>query len=376
MTYEELILKLKDRLAADGAYPIQAQAVLSTQILKDKLELVLPWAMEASGFDFWLVLSRENNDDPIHSTLVTWDMLEARRVSILAFHRDSKTGAVRRMCVGSQSPEMDGLYENVQQRGESVWEATARILRECDPSRIAVNRSLNSGYCDVLTATLFEQLKDAIDPCYRERIEDGEALSVRWLERVTPLEKKIMECFCAVTHAIIDYTFSTDFIIPGKTTTTDIEWCMRRIINELGYNYWFGPDVDLQRRGSNVSRMFNETIQPGDLLHCDIGINGQYVHLHTDMQWVAYILREGETEAPQELQALLDTGNRFPRSLWTAWLSARTAMLFSTRPCSLRSWRESSRCSIHILSEPSATARVPLSVCTPIRGLLPDPASA
>ena len=195
MTYEELILKLKDRLAADGAYPIQAQAVLSTQILKDKLELVLPWAMEASGFDFWLVLSRENNDDPIHSTLVTWDMLEARRVSILAFHRDSKTGAVRRMCVGSQSPEMDGLYENVQQRGESVWEATARILRECDPSRIAVNRSLNSGYCDGLTATLFEQLKDAIDPCYRERIEDGEALSVRWLERVTPLEKKIMECF-------------------------------------------------------------------------------------------------------------------------------------------------------------------------------------
>ena len=158
MTYEELILKLKDRLAADGAYPIQAQAMLSTQILKDKLELVLPWAMEASGFDFWLVLSRENNDDPIHSTLVTWDMLEARRVSILAFHRDSKTGAVRRMCVGSQSPEMDGLYENVQQRGESVWEATARILRECDPSRIAVNRSLNSGYCDGLTATLFEQL--------------------------------------------------------------------------------------------------------------------------------------------------------------------------------------------------------------------------
>ena len=58
MTYEELILKLKDRLAADGAYPIQAQAMLSTQILKDKLELVLPWAMEASGFDFWLVLSR------------------------------------------------------------------------------------------------------------------------------------------------------------------------------------------------------------------------------------------------------------------------------------------------------------------------------
>ena len=133
MTYQELISKLKDRLAADGAYPIKEQAMLSTQILKDKLELVLPWAMETSGFDFWIVLSRENNEDPIHRTLVTWDMPEARRVSILAFHRDSATGAVRKMCVGSQSPEMDKLYENVQKQGESVWEALARVLQECDP---------------------------------------------------------------------------------------------------------------------------------------------------------------------------------------------------------------------------------------------------
>ena len=125
MTYQELISKLKDRLAADGAYPIKEQAMLSTQILKDKLELVLPWAMETSGFDFWIVLSRENNEDPIHRTLVTWDMPEARRVSILAFHRDSATGAVRKMCVGSQSPEMDKLYENVQKQGESVWEAAS-----------------------------------------------------------------------------------------------------------------------------------------------------------------------------------------------------------------------------------------------------------
>ena len=311
MTYQELISKLKDRLAADGAYPIKEQAMLSTQILKDKLELVLPWAMETSGFDFWIVLSRENNEDPIHRTLVTWDMPEARRVSILAFHRDSATGAVRKMCVGSQSPEMDKLYENVQKQGESVWEALARVLQECDPARIAVDRSVWSGFCDGLSSTLFEQLKDSIDPCYCARIEDGEDLTVRWLERVTPLEKKIMKCFCEVTHAIIHYTFSSDFVVPGKTTTTDIEWCMRSIINELGYRYWFGPDVDLQRRGSSVSRMFDVTIEPGDLIHCDIGINGQYVQLHTDMQWVAYILREGEKQVPQDLQALLDCGNRF-----------------------------------------------------------------
>ena len=57
--------------------------------------------------------------------------------------------------------------------------------------------------------------------------------------------------------------------------------------------------------------MFDVTIEPGDLIHCDIGINDQYVQPHTDMQWVAYILREGEKQAPQDLQALLDCGNRF-----------------------------------------------------------------
>ena len=45
--------------------------------------------------------------------------------------------------------------------------------------------------------------------------------------------------------------------------------------------------ISLQRKGSSVSRMFHEVIQPGDLLHCDIGLNGRYVHLHTDMQWAA-----------------------------------------------------------------------------------------
>ena len=43
----------------------------------------------------------------------------------------------------------------------------------------------------------------------------------------------------------------------------------------------------------------------------DIGLNGIFVHLHTDMQWVAYILKDGETAAPEELEELLAKGNRF-----------------------------------------------------------------
>ena len=73
MTYQELISKLKDRLAADGAYPIKEQAMLSTQILKDKLELVLP------EVDELLELGRSSTDPDVRKDAyykvqeIVWD---------------------------------------------------------------------------------------------------------------------------------------------------------------------------------------------------------------------------------------------------------------------------------------------------------------
>ncbi len=309
--YQKVIDSMKQELEQGGLYPLKAQAELSTRILKERLEVVLPWAMEKSGMDMWIVLSRENCEDPIIHTLFTWDMPEARRISILMFHRNPSTGLIRRMAVGMHSPEMSRIYENVQGKDETVWEAAGRMVAELAPEKIAVDRSFLYGFCDGLSSTLYENLKEAVGEAYASRICDGEELTVRWLQRVSPLEKEAMRVLTSVTHDIVDYTFSGEFVKPGVTTTTDIEWCMREMISALGYSYWFGPDVDLQRKGSNVSRMFHEVILPGDLIHCDIGLNGLYVHLHTDMQWVAYILKEGETKAPEEFEVLFDKGNRF-----------------------------------------------------------------
>ena len=309
--YQQVMKNMKQKLEVAGLYPLKKQAELSTCILKERLEVILPWAMEESGMDMWIVLSRENCEDPIIHTLFTWDMPEARRISILMFHRNQKTGMIRKMAVGMHSAEMSHIYENVQEKDEDVWQTVGRVVAETDPEKIAVNRSYIYGFCDGLSSTLLEGLKTAVGENYAERICDGEELTVRWLQRVSPLEKETMKVLTSVTHDIVNYTFSREFIEPGVTSTTDIEWCMRNMINELGYLYWFGPDVDLQRKGGRISRMFGETIIPGDLIHCDIGLNGIYVHLHTDMQWVAYILKEDERKAPDEFEALLNKGNRF-----------------------------------------------------------------
>ena len=307
--HERLVEKIEEKLETAGLLPMKKQAELSTRILKERLEVVLPWAMEQSRIDFWIIAAREDCMDPILKTLYPWDMPNVRRVGILAFHRNKKDGSVRKMVIGPHSAEMANIYEKVQKPEESIWEAIGRIAKECNPEQIAINRSLVDGFCDGLSATMYEQLLEALGED-AVKLRDGEPLTIRWLQRVSPLEKETMKVLVDVTQEIIKYSFSRQLIKVGETTTTDVEWFMRDVINRLGFFYWFGPDVDLQRKGSEISRMFNEVILPGDLLHCDIGINGTYVQLHTDMQWVAYILQEGETEAPQELAELLTKGNR------------------------------------------------------------------
>lgn len=307
--HQDLMRQVEATLVTAGLLPMKKQAELSTEILEERLEVVLPWAMEQSGIDFWVVAARENGMDPILKTLYPWDMIDVRRIGILAFHLDKETGKVRKMALGPASSEMGRIYEKVQEPGESVWEAVGRVVKECNPEKIAVNRSQIEGFCDGISSTLLEELKEALGED-AGKLCDGEKLCVSWLQRVSPLEKKAMKVLVRVTQEIISYAFSPKFIKVGETTTTDVEWFMRDIINRLGFVYWFGPDVDLQRRGGSSSRMFDEVILPGDLLHCDIGLKGTYVQLHTDMQWVAYVLAQGETEAPEELRQLLAKGNR------------------------------------------------------------------
>ena len=139
--HESLIKKLEEKLNKAGLLPMKAQAELSTRILKERLEVVLPWAMEQSGMDFWIIAAREDCMDPILKTLYPWDMPNVRRACILAFHRN-KDGSVRKMVMGPHSAEMADIYEKVQKPEESIWEAIGRVVQECNPEQIAINRSV------------------------------------------------------------------------------------------------------------------------------------------------------------------------------------------------------------------------------------------
>src|SRR5258708_4495104 len=112
--------------------------------------------------------------------------------------------------------------------------------------------------------------------------------------------------------------FSNAVITPGKTKTSDLVWWWRQRTNDLGLGTWFQPSVDVQRRGAtdrgagapgggNVEIGEDPIIQPGDVLHCDVGIT--VARLNTDTQHLAYVLRPGETDAPAGLKRALGNSN-------------------------------------------------------------------
>ena len=114
---------------------------------------------------------------------------------------------------------------------------------------------------------------------------------------------------------------------PGATTTDDVRWFIRQRFTELDLPIWFMPDVNLQRAGNDceLDSPFcggSGVIQPGDVLHTDVGIC--YLRLCTDTQEMAYVPRLNEADVPPGLVKALAVGNRWQDLLTDAFVTGRT----------------------------------------------------
>ena len=298
-------------LAADASGQVPNVLTLRDQnafynaSLKVRLEQIVPEIMREEGIDFWLVICRENHEDPVYRSLVPFTTLYASRLQILVFHDRGAAG-------------FDRFSVNFRQMGEwykSVWEPSkmdqwaklAAVIRERNPKVIGIDESLDDKYGDGLTASLKARLLSAIGPDYASRVKSAGRVAVRVLERRTPDELIVYPHIVSLAHAIIAEAFSNQVITPGVTTTDDVVWWMRQRSLQLGFVNWFHPSVSIQRPKDSPFKD-SRVIQRGDLLHCDFGI--VYMTLCTDTQQQAYVLREGETDAPAGLKRALALGNR------------------------------------------------------------------
>jgi len=293
----------------DNILPEKDRAQVYNEILRWRLDNIIPQLLRREGIDLWLIINREYNEDPVYMSMVPEPTMSARRTSILMFHDAGPDKGVQRL---------SGSYYGMREWYEGTWkdkkkkqfESLAEVIRDLNPKKIGINVSPTFRFGDGLTASLKQTLEEHLGPEMSGRLVSAERLCLGWLETRSPREISLYRHICGIAHDIISEFFSNSVITPDITTTEDVVWWIRQRITDVGLDTWFHPSISIQRSKKDAALYQDNPriIRRGDLLHCDVGIT--YLGLCTDMQLHAYVCRTGEESAPEGLKLALDRANR------------------------------------------------------------------
>ncbi len=284
---------------------LKEQSELRNEWLKLRLDKVLPAVMKREGIDMWIILNREYNEDPVYLTLIPQPAFSARRLSVLIFYRKGN-GEFEKLIIAKRGG--DNIYKSAwPENVKDQWEAIAKVIEERNPGKIGVNFSSEFAFGDGISWYLKDKLMMSLSEKFKGRIVSAEKIAVGWLETRIPEEMALYPEIVSIAHSIIAEAFSSKVITPGKTTKDDVEWWMREKISSYGMDAWFHPSVDIVRPSVSVFKD-SPIIRKGDMLHCDMGL--VYIGLNTDTQQLAYVLKDGESDAPEGLKSGLKEGNR------------------------------------------------------------------
>jgi Xaa-Pro aminopeptidase len=305
------------------------QAALQQQWLQKRLDTFLPGLMRQYGIDMWVVPMREYNEDPIFKAIVAPETFAARRRTIYVFFDRCVAKAappaadcIERIALGGSS--QGGVYEarraavkaagdvgmgqQAELWGDAQWLVLKEVIEERDPRIIGINRSTVWHFGDGLTAGEFMGMSKALGDTWTSRFRETETLPVDLLAARLPEEEEYFRKMNELVWSLTQEMFSSNVITPGKTRTSDLVWWWRERVVDLGLQTWFQPSVSVQRQGKTGADLGSDpVIEPGDVLHCDVGIT--VARLNTDTQHNAYVLKPGETDAPEGLRRALANAN-------------------------------------------------------------------
>lgn len=283
--------------------PFPDDPTLWPSIRAERIATLLGPAMRRANVDAWLVLGRENANDPIAAHVGAEN---AGGLAAFLFFADDEGG------LGSLaiSPETESTalaevtpLDSVRaiRRGTSLYEAVAEELERRQPARIAINSS-SRNIADGLSWTQRNALEAALGPALSSRLVSSEEVVIEWLAVKLPREVEIMRRAALLTEQLELEAY--DQIVPGETTDADVARFLKRRMAELGVGDGWAPDQNPNVNSGpdrGHSHSTEKVIQPGDVIQTDFGIRVHDMWV-TDIQRFAYVLAPGETEAPPEMQ--------------------------------------------------------------------------
>jgi len=258
--------------------------------------------LKEQNIDLWLTFVRETSGvrDPVLDFLIgdndlTWHsaLILTKKGDKIAIIGNLEKAAIERMDV----------FNEVIGYDESISSPLRETITRLNPDWIAVNTSQNNVHADGLTHSMYEFLMQYLAGTpYTDRILSAEPIINAMRGRKTQSELARIQKAVDITEEIYKKTF--DFIQVGMTEI-EIADFMHNLMKEYGVGYAWprennpavnsGPNKVVGHNGPSEIK-----VERGHVIHFDFGV--KYEGYCSDIQRVAYVLREGETEAPIEVQ--------------------------------------------------------------------------
>jgi Xaa-Pro aminopeptidase len=258
--------------------------------------------LREQGIDAWLTFVRETSGvrDPMLDFLIgsndlTWP-------SALILTRQGEKIAI----VGNlekDSVSRNNVFDTIIGYDTAVSEPLRETITRLNPNQIAVNTSRNNVHADGLTHAMYEILCDYLsDTPYADRLVSAEPIVNAMRGRKSAQELERIRRAVQITDEIYKKTF--DFIKVGMTEIEIGEY-MHRLAQEYGVGLaWPAENCPAVNSGPNStvghSGPTEIRVEPGHILHFDFGV--RYQEYCSDIQRLVYVLRQGETEPPPEVQ--------------------------------------------------------------------------
>ncbi len=257
--------------------------------------------LREKNIDMWLTFVRESGNikDPMMDMIVgtgaTWH-------SAFIITKEGDTTAI----VGSleeANMKTVGTYKNIISYVKSIRDDFREVLKKYDPKTIAINYSRNSSLADGLTHGVYLELLDLLEGTpYKERLISSEEVIAALRGRKSQTEISLIKK--AIDETLVIFDQVTEFIEPGKTEK-DVANFVKKIVEEKGFEMawdeehcpavFTGPDTAGAHSGPT-----DKAIAPGHVINMDFGI--KYNGYCSDLQRTWYVLKEGETTVPEEVQ--------------------------------------------------------------------------
>jgi Xaa-Pro aminopeptidase len=268
------------------------------EMRRDKFDLVLPEVMRENGIDMWITVRREGLDDPLTPDL------GGGYVNPVGYYVFTDRGGdrIERVALGISGYllEENDAYDMVTSSFD-----LRRFVAERDPRRIGVNMAENIGAADGLSHTSYEKLVETLGEPYALRLVSAEKLISDFRSRRVTSEIAGFAEAGEISRTIAEQALSNEVITPGVTSLEDVAWWMMDRLLERGLGSSFGfPSVYITGPEGIAATSSDRIIQGGDLMMIDWGVC--HLNFCTDVKRVAYVLREGETEAMPSIQNAFD----------------------------------------------------------------------